>query len=181
MKRIMAVAALFFALAANPAFARKYENTKADDYYQILELSSRYAWGMDTLDKELLSTVFSSDAHAHYKIVNDSPIQLDKKIQGLDAIFEFLQSSFSNRKGFELLPWHFVSSHIVEIDGDNASLRFYMHNRPGTAGGVYYMQVARTPQGWRVKDLRLDEQQMWNVGAYVNDKAARSMENETKE
>ena len=140
---------------------------RSDDYLSVMELSSKYAWGIDMLDRNMLESVFTADAKAHYVIVNDSPIKLDEKLTGFDAIYTFLQKSLGHRKGYEGFPWHFVSNQLVSIKGDQADLRFYMHNRPGAAGGVYYMQAVRTKQGWRVKDMRLEEQ-IWNSGAYNN-------------
>lgn len=140
---------------------------RSDDYWSVMELSSKYAWGIDTLDRSMLESVFAKDAKAHYVIVNDSPIKLDEKLSGFDNIYAWLQKSLGHRKGYEGFPWHFVSNQLVSIKGDQADLRFYMHNRPGAAGGVYYMQAVKTKQGWRVTDMRLIEQ-IWNSGAYNN-------------
>lgn len=141
--------------------------SSAADYVSVMELSSRYAWGIDTLDRKMLESVFTKDASAHYVIVNDSPIKLDEKLSGIDAIYNWLHKSLGHRKGHAGLPWHFVSNQLVALDGDKADLRFYMQNRPGAAGGVYYMQAVRTASGWRVNNLRLEEQ-IWHAEAYEN-------------
>lgn len=159
--------AVAFGMIASAGAASAEPETRADDYFQILQTSSKYAWGIDTLDRQLLSTVFAPNAHAHYEIVNDSPIKLNEDLSGFGAIFSFLQRNLGHRKGLGALPWHFVSNQVIEMHGDQADMRFYMHNRPGAAGGVYHMHLVRTPQGWRVDDLRLDEQ-IWNAGAYAH-------------
>ena len=93
---------------------------------------------------------------------------MNDKITGFEGIYGWLQSHLGHRKGIEGFPWHFVSNQIVEIHGDQANLRFYMHNRPGIAGGVYYMKARRTTEGWRVVALHLEEQ-IWNAGGYDAD------------
>jgi len=137
----------------------------AHDYLQIKELSSKYAWAIDTLDKDLLSQVFIQGATAHYEIVNESPIKLDDRIDGLDSIYDWLQKHLGHRKGTDGLPWHFVTNHIISIDGDTATLKFYMHNRTMAAGGIYTFDVTRTTDGWRVKNLHLAEQ-IWQYKSY---------------
>lgn len=155
-------------LAASVPLSSASAENSSSDYWDILQLSSKYAWGIDTLDKTLLSTVFTSDARAYYHIVNDSPIKLDERLVGFEQIFSFLHRSLGHRKGTDGLPWHFVSNQVIEQKGDQADLRFYMHNRPGAAGGVYYMHAVRTPQGWRVNNMQLDEQ-IWHAAAYDKD------------
>lgn len=137
----------------------------AMDYIQIQELSSKYAWGIDTLDKSLLSQVFTKDAKAHYEIVNDSPITLDEHLDGFEAIFNWLNTTLGHRKGNDGVPWHFVTNQLVEIDGNEAVLKFYQHNRPMAAGGIYTFNVIKTSEGWRVKNLHLEEQ-IWKAKAY---------------
>lgn len=159
------LAPLFFLAVSTGTVAQAKSVASASDYNAVLELSSRYAWGIDKIDRAMLETVFTPDANAHYVIVNDSPIKLDQKLSGFDAIFNWLNKSLGHRKGYEGFPWHFVSNQIVTIDGDKADLRFYMHNRPGAAGGVYYMKAVRTAKGWRINNLHLEEQ-IWHSEAY---------------
>lgn len=159
--QISALLALFLLLAQPSAQA----NDRANDRADIIELSSQYAWGIDTLDRKQLARVFMPDARAHYTIVNDSPIELDERLEGFDAIYSWLKKSLGHRKGHDGLPWHFVTNHLVSLQGDRAELRFYMHNRPMAAGGVYTFQVVRTAEGWRVQELLLEEQ-IWDLSPY---------------
>lgn len=145
--------------------AQAEDKSPGNDYWEVLQLSAKYAWGIDTLDKALLQSVFSQDAVAHYEIVTPGPIKLDDKVTGFEDIYRWLQSHLGHRKGYEGFPWHFVSNQIVDLHGDEGDLRFYMHNRPGIAGGVYYMKVRKTAAGWRVVSLHLEEQ-IWNTGGY---------------
>jgi hypothetical protein len=149
--------------AAAPPMARQSDHS--GDFRSVLELSSKYAWGIDTLDRTILESVFAKDATAHYVIVNDSPIKLDERLSGFEAIYAWLKKNLGHRQGHVGLPWHFVSNQLVTLQGDQADLRFYMHNRSGAAGGVYYMQAVRTAHGWRIKNMRLEEQ-IWDAGVY---------------
>lgn len=155
------------AQAAVPQMAAGHadQNASALDRFDIQQLSAKYAWGIDTLDKASLASVFAADATAHYEIVTEGPIKLNDRLAGFDAIYQWLFAHLNRRKGRDALPWHFVTNQIVEVHGDEGSLRFYMHNRPGIAGGVYYMKVRRTAEGWRVTDLHLEEQ-IWNSAGY---------------
>ncbi|AZI35329.1 hypothetical protein NT2_14_00120 [Caenibius tardaugens NBRC 16725] len=161
------------ALLALPALASAEQVAPTGtDYWEVQQLSSKYAWGIDTLDEALLQSVFAKDAIAHWEIVTEGPIKLNDKVQGFDKIYGWLTSHLGHRKGYEGFPWHFVTNQIVEINGSDANLRFYMHNRPGIAGGVYYMKARKTPDGWRVVDLHLEEQ-IWNAGGYSGQPAKK--------
>jgi hypothetical protein len=47
-------------------------------------------------------------------------------------------------------PWHFVSNELVDLDGDRAQMKAYLHNRFHKVGGMYYFDAARRPEGWRL-------------------------------
>lgn len=53
---------------------------------------------------------------------------------------------------------HFMHNHVVDIDGDIARMRNYMHNINSSSAGIYFTEAERTPQGWRFSRLRLEEQ-----------------------
>ena len=52
-----------------------------------------------------------------------------------------------------------MSTARVEVadDGDHATLRTFQHNRDLSGVGVYTVDARRTPDGWRIARLRLDE------------------------
>ena len=162
MIKTIFISTLLFTLSVT---ASASSQTRAMDHAEIIELSSKYAWGIDTLDKELLATVFIPSAFAHYEIVNTSVIKLDEKLEGFDEIYQWLKKNLGHRKGHDGLPWHFVTNHVVDITNDTAVMRFYMHNRPMAAGGVYTFKLIRATEGWRVKALKLDEQ-IWDLSPY---------------
>lgn len=135
------------------------------DQLALTELSHRYAWAIDTMDRALLAEVFTPDAKAHYVEVGPKILGLDARLDSFDEIYAWLESGLGHRKGPAGLPWHFMSNHLIELEGDRAKMRFYMHNRPLAAGGVYYVDAVRTAKGWRIARLRLEEQ-TWKAEAY---------------
>ena len=156
---------LLLALSALIAAASP-DSSEVRDRLELVELTHRYAWAIDTVDRELLSQFFTPDASAHYVEVGPQVLGLDVRLEGFDEIWDWLYEGLAHRKGPAGLPWHFMSNHLIEIDGDEARLRYYMHNRPLAAGGVYYADAVRTAKGWRVARLRLEEQ-TWKPEAYA--------------
>lgn len=167
-KKQIIYAALAVLLVVLPA-ARALAADAAQDYFEIMQLSSKYAWGIDTVDRALLATVFAPDAVAEYVAVGENPMDLNERLVGFDNIFAWIHKQLGHREGTKGLPWHFVTNQVVELHGDKAELRYYMHNRPMVAGGVYRVQAVRTPQGWRIARLRLEEQ-LWRTGFYEKEK-----------
>jgi hypothetical protein len=142
------------------------------DRLAIAELASQYAWGVDTLDRGLLGRTFASGATAHYLAVGPNPMNLDERLEGFDAIYGWLHANLAHRTGTEGVPMHFVSNELVMLEGDTATLRFYMHNRASSVGGVYTVEARRTPDGWRIGSLLLEEQ-TWDASAYGDDDHAQ--------
>jgi len=122
------------------------------DRLEVRELINRYALGVDSLDRTLLETVFAVDAVADYVGTN---FPLDAHLEGFDAIFGWLEESVGGRGN--TVPWHFMSTHLVEVDGDSARLRAYQHNRHMSGIGLYTVDAERKASGWRIVRFRLEE------------------------
>ena len=137
------------------------------DRLELVELTHRYAWAIDTVDRDELARFFTPDASAHYVEVGPKVLGLDVRLEGFDEIWDWLYQGLAHRKGPAGLPMHYMSNHLIELEGDTARLRYYMHNRSLAAGGVYYAEAVRTPAGWRVAKLRLEEQ-TWKPEVYEN-------------
>lgn len=147
----------------------------ADDRLDILQLSSRYAWGIDSgVDRQMLASVFAEDAVADYVGVGENPFKLNEHLVGFEAIYAWLYKSLGHRKGTDAIPVHFNTNPLVECHGDSADLRFFMHSRAMAAGGVYRVNAVRTKAGWRIARLRLEEQ-TWNAEHFRNDPVARKL------
>lgn len=118
------------------------------DRLAVEELVSRYTWAIDGQEWGALRQIFTPDAEADYTSLAD-----DASMEGLDAIVAWLQGSLGWRT--DAVPWHFVSNHVVELDGDTAESKHYMHNRHLTVYGRYHVSSVRTVDGWRIKKLVL--------------------------
>lgn len=122
------------------------------DRQAVIRLIHQYAHGIDGRDEELLRATFAADAVAEYKGVN---FPMDVRLEGFPAILEWLNAQVGNREG--ALPWHYMDTHLVEVDGDLASLKTFQHNRHLSGVGVYTVEAVRTADGWRIQKLHLDE------------------------
>ncbi|WP_092806150.1 nuclear transport factor 2 family protein [Rhodococcus globerulus] len=126
------------------------------DKIEIAELIYRYARAVDTKNWELLTTVFTEDAHLDYSAVG-------YPAGSRDQVLTLLTQAL----GQVPLTQHFVTNVEVELDGDTANVRAMFYNPmqlPGAAamtycGGNYHHEVVRTADGW--KSARLTEENLW--------------------
>ena len=119
---------------------------------EIVELLHRYALAIDTPDWSLLPTVFTRDARVDFGSV-DRYVESEAAAEGLDAIRAWLEGA--------LAPFpdvlHFMTNHVVEVDGDEARTQTLMHVLNMGIGGVYRGHAVRTAEGWRLARLTLEE------------------------
>jgi hypothetical protein len=124
----------------------------SDDRAEIIELLHRYALAIDTGDWALLHGLFTPDAEADFSSMGQYAAG-ESSMRGADAIVAWLRAA--------LAPFpdvlHFMSNHIVELRGDRASTLTYMHVLHMEMGGIYRCEVVRTPTGWRLARLSLEE------------------------
>jgi hypothetical protein len=129
------------------------------DRLEIIELTHRYCWALDSKDFDLLDTVFLPDATAELR---SSPLV------GREAIRDRIRSALSTLDATQ----HTVSNHLVTVLGATATARTYLHSqhvRTGTPGGDLYViagryedELVRTPDGWRIGFRRLVT--VWSEG-----------------
>ncbi|MDA2893086.1 nuclear transport factor 2 family protein [Mycolicibacterium sp. BiH015] len=129
------------------------------DELEIRALLSRYARAVDTKDWDLYRSVFTDDAHIDYSSAGAPAGSRDEVAAWLEA-------------GFAAIPWsmHYITNIECDIDGDTATVRAMFYNPmqlPGVqdqscCGGYYFHDLARTPDGWRSRNLR--EENVWFVG-----------------
>lgn len=131
------------------------------DERAVLALLKRYARALDQKDWELLATCFVPDAVALYG-------EAIGRVEGVDAI------AGACRVALEKLDssHHLLGNEEIEIDGDSARARSYIHAQhtkagtPGgdnfTIGGVYVDEIVRTPDGWRIRAREL--KMLWQDG-----------------
>jgi hypothetical protein len=122
------------------------------DRVELMELMHRYALAIDTAQWEALREVFCADASVDFGSVGRY-VEGASGVTGLEAILGWFKAA--------LAPFpdvlHFMSNHVIDLDGDRARVRTYMHVMHMSMGGVYDAQAIRTPAGWRIRHFRLDE------------------------
>ena len=119
------------------------------DRVELHELGPRYAHLIDEQRWDDLPSIFTEAATADYRSIGGDQALL----HGLPAIRAWLESQLGQR--VDSVPWHYVTDTIVDLDGDTASCRAYMHNRYMRIVGVYETNAVRTPDGWRFEWLQL--------------------------
>lgn len=121
------------------------------DRAEIVDVTVRYAWALDTKNFDALDDVFTPDARA----------DLLEMLEGREAIKARV------RRALEPLDrtQHLLGNHRVDIDGDRATCSSYLqsqHVRRGTEGGPNFIvagqyedTLVRTADGWRIEFRRL--------------------------
>ena len=122
------------------------------DRIEIHELLNRYAHAIDFGDFGRLDQVFTEDAVADFSSVGEY-VDVDSVLHGRAAIVGYYEVALAPFDGV----LHFMTNHLVEIDGDTATSRSYMHVLNMSMGGIYSCRCRRTEAGWRIEHLSLDE------------------------
>lgn len=117
------------------------------DTQAIVDLTIAYGWLLDHGPRQDLDRVFTPDAVAIYG---------GDRFDGLPAIIDKVESAL----GKLTISQHIISNQQVEIDGDTATCRCYLHAQHtlrGTPGGDnfiiagrYLDDLIRTDDGWRI-------------------------------
>src|SRR5687768_9911862 len=130
------------------------------DRVELAELMHRYALAIDTAHFNDLREVFTADASVDFGSV-DQYVEGATGVSGIEAIVGWFRTV--------LAPFpdvlHFMSNHVIDLDGDRARVRTCMHVMHMAMGGVYDAQAVRSPEGWRIRNLRLDERRFEEAAA----------------
>lgn len=122
------------------------------DRIEIHELLNRYAHAIDFMDWRLLEDVFTEDAVADYSSAGEY-VDVESVREGRDRIIDYYETAMAPFAGV----LHFMTNHLVELDGDRARTRSYMHVLNLGMGGIYSCVCRRTGAGWRIERLELEE------------------------
>ena len=143
--------------------AQTVEVAALADRLAIVELTHRYCWALDSRRWDLLDEVFLPDATAELRSTS--------VLEGRDVIRERIRRSIAPLDATQ----HTVTNHMIEIDGDTATSRCYLHSqhvRHAAEGGVLYViagryedRLVRTAAGWRIAFRRLVE--VWHDGNFA--------------
>jgi 3-phenylpropionate/cinnamic acid dioxygenase small subunit len=133
-----------------------YSPQEISDKLEITEVLYRYASALDGRKPELLRAVFLEDAI----FTIGAGVG---EFRGPDAIAEVVMEFLG---GLETSQ-HIVTNPVIELDGDRARSRCYLHaqhylpdQRTGgntlEIGGTYHDDLVRTDDGWRIAKRELE-------------------------
>jgi len=130
------------------------------DEKSIVDVCVRYATAIDDRDWTRLRSCFLPDAVGIY--------HADRPLHGVEAIVAALRTAVAPLTRTQ----HVVATFTVDLQGDEATSSCYLHAqhvREGLPGGEKYViagryvdRFARTQDGWRIRERRLDR--WWTAG-----------------
>jgi hypothetical protein len=129
----------------------------AADVAEIIQVTNRYCHAIDAHDWDTLrAKVFLPDAVMEFR-----PGDPDHVRSGIDGIVDYIAAALTPLDTSQ----HLVGSHVVDVDGDRATCRCYLHGqhvRKAADGGphmivalTYDDELVRTDGGWRIARRRL--------------------------
>jgi len=125
------------------------------DRFEIEDLLTRYATGVDTKDWDLWESCFTPDAHIDYSAFGGTT----GGVKEVRAWLAEIMTKFAATQ-------HLVTNRDIRLDGDRATARSGFYNPMAIAtgqgdqrilffdGGYYCDELVRTPDGWRIKTRR---------------------------
>lgn len=119
-----------------------------DDRTAIADTLIRYASGIDQRDWPLFRTCFTEDVVAEYDTMGT--------LEGLDTFVDVFEPAHAPMGP----TFHRISNIVIEVDGDRAKARSYVHAVLVTSPesqdnwvdvvGSYEDELVRTADGWRI-------------------------------
>lgn len=136
-----------------------YTPEQVADLEDIRTLRVRYSHHYDSQDLDGLCSLFTADAICRFGACHGG------EWQGLDEIRKNFSASFQKYPGyFSVL--HAVTNHWVELTGPDTAVGraflldynflFPQRSTPLGTVGVYHDIYAKTPTGWRFRQIMLD-------------------------
>ena len=115
------------------------------DHLAIMDVLVRYAVSLDTRDWQRLRSCFAKDVRVSYPP--------DVELTGPDATADFCERALAPYS----VTQHLLGTHQIEIEGDRARARTYLHathiyahGEVYVLGGTYTDELERHPEGWRI-------------------------------
>ncbi|MEO5840205.1 MAG: nuclear transport factor 2 family protein [Acidimicrobiales bacterium] len=137
---------------------------EAIDRLDIIELLARYHHAVDAKDWSNLQALFTDRAVAEYRGLDTTKdlFGLDRRIEGRDAIVQWIEVGQAPFQ-YGGAPTHFMTNHVIEqLDEGTARTRSAFFDLDMVTGllfgsGYYTVKHARTPEGWRIASLLLEQ------------------------
>jgi len=120
------------------------------DRVEIIEVFNRYALGVDRKEKAVYRSCFTDE------------IEVDMGGMGAMtmAADAWVDQAFLLVAGYEGTQ-HMITNHTITVEGNTAEATAYVqarHFNPDsmfTVGGYYTNKLVKTPDGWRIRNLKL--------------------------
>ncbi|WP_336713841.1 nuclear transport factor 2 family protein [Arthrobacter sp. USHLN218] len=116
------------------------------DVEAIRRLTHEYSWAVDNARLDDIVALFAEDAEWDVSAFGMDPVR------GADAIRAFYAGLIENTTH----RCHLALNHLIDVDGDTASARVYIHafvtmpdGRRDESLGYYADNYIRTGQGWK--------------------------------
>ncbi len=123
------------------------------DRMDIIDTFNRYASGVDLRDRELYRSCFTDEIDIDFSSMGmGEPMTLEADV--------WVNQALSTVSAFQSTQ-HIITNHVITIEGDEATGIGYLqaqHYNPEnifTVGGYYTDRFVRTPEGWKIKSLKL--------------------------
>jgi hypothetical protein len=136
------------------------EQLTGDDRLEIVELQSRFAWGLDGKDAKQFDLVFADDVEAQISTL--------MQLSGRKSLSRWLSAFHAPYDATQ----HLFSNFLITVDDQGPLLRSYVLARlvlkghPGgdsfSSGGYYLDRLVRSDLGWRVRSREIVN--LWRDG-----------------
>jgi hypothetical protein len=132
------------------------------DRMQIVENLARYHHTVDAKDWAGLSALLTEDVVAEYRSLNDIGLfGLEGTYEGRTVVVDWIRTGQEPFQ-FNGAPTHFMTNHVIELSGDEASSRSYFNDVDLPTGlmigtGIYTCRHVRTVTGWKIRSMRLEQ------------------------
>ncbi len=129
------------------------------DRMVITDVSTRYAAGVDMRDKELYRSCFVDEIKIDFSSMGMGEAMMMNADVWVDQAFTMISNYQSTQ--------HIITNHDININGDEAASIAYVQaqhfnaDNYFTLGGYYTNKLVRTPDGWRISELKLTS--MWQI------------------
>jgi ketosteroid isomerase-like protein len=135
------------------------------DRLEIQDLLARYSLAVDRRELDRLDALFTEDAVVDYT-------EFGGPRGDLATVKAFLAEVLPRHAGHQ----HLVGSVVIDLDGDQATVRSICHNpmllatesassarqaRPYFCGLWYRDSLVRTPAGWRIRERYEEKCYLW--------------------
>jgi SnoaL-like domain len=131
---------------------------------EIVALFTRYCHAVDRTEWDLFNDVFTDDVIADYGSVSEYTEGVGT-VHGRAELVSWFEASMAHI-GPGLT--HYMTNHLIEMDGDEAQVTVHNHVLNAGMGGVYHCRAVSTPDGWRLASLRFEARYFDDVLGRMN-------------